>query len=252
MSENRPDDRLSQISTAWTALFRAHEGPADDEGRQARRRLLELYGVPVYRYLKAAARDPDAADELYQEFALRLVRGDFRAARPDRGRFRDFLKTALYHLVVDHRRRQARRPAPLPADDVAAEADDVPAASDEAFLTGWREEVLARAWQDLARHERETGQPLHTVLRFRADYPDATSQQIAEALTPRLGRAVDAGWVRKRLHQAREAFAGAVVGEVGRTVDPATRESVAEELLELGLLDYCRDALDRLGVAERG
>src|SRR5262245_40610730 len=122
MSEDRPDARLSEISTAWTALFQAHAGPSD-AGQQARRRLLELCGGPDDRYLRAAVRDPDAADELYQEFALRLVRGDFHAARPDRGRFRDFLKTALYHLVIDHRRRQARRPAPLAADDpgVAAE-----------------------------------------------------------------------------------------------------------------------------------
>jgi DNA-directed RNA polymerase specialized sigma24 family protein len=249
VSEQASNDRLSQISTAWTTFFRAHATPTG-EGRDARRRLLELYGVPVYRYLRAAARDPDAADELYQEFALRLVRGDFRAARPDRGRFRDFLKTALYHLVVDHRRRRSRQFAPLPEDDpgVAAGEPGMPA-SDEAFLAGWREEVLAQAWQALARHERETGQPLHTVLRFRADHPDVRSPQMAEALAPVLGRTVDAGWVRKRLHQARELFADVIVGEMVRTVDPATPEAVADELQELGLLDYCRDALGRMDEA---
>jgi RNA polymerase sigma-70 factor (ECF subfamily) len=250
MSGNRPDERLSQISTAWTTFFQAHDGRAD-AGQEARRRLLELYGVPVYRYLRAAVRDPDAGDELYQEFALRMVRGDFHAASPDRGRFRDFLKTALYHLVVDHHRRQARRPAPLAADDPGAAEVAEPVASDEAFLAGWREEVLARAWQALARHERETGQPLHTVLRFRADHPDVKSARVADALAPRLGRAIDAGWVRKRLHQARELFADAVVAEVALTVEPVTAEAVAEELLDLGLMDYCRDALGRFSATAR-
>jgi RNA polymerase sigma-70 factor (ECF subfamily) len=97
------DDRLSQMSTAWTAFFQAHEGP-DEATKAARRDLILRYSGPVHRYLMASLRDPDAADEVYQEFALRLVRGDFRRASPDRGRFRDFLKTTLYHLIVDHQR----------------------------------------------------------------------------------------------------------------------------------------------------
>src|SRR5262245_27917919 len=58
MADDRPGERLSQISTAWTTFFRAHAGPAD-EGPRARRRLLELYGPSASRYLRAATRDPD-------------------------------------------------------------------------------------------------------------------------------------------------------------------------------------------------
>src|SRR5689334_5970041 len=128
MNESAPDDRLSQLSTAWTALFRAHAGPAD-AGRSARDEILERYGKPVYRYLRAAVGDPDVADELYQEFALRLVRGDFHNARPDRGRFRDFLRTCLSNLITDHRRKLARRPAGLGEADPPA-AEPGPAESD--------------------------------------------------------------------------------------------------------------------------
>ena len=56
--------------------------------------------------------DADLADEMFQEFALRLVRGDFRNADAARGRFRFFLKTALYHLVVDAQRLPAPRTRP--------------------------------------------------------------------------------------------------------------------------------------------
>jgi DNA-directed RNA polymerase specialized sigma24 family protein len=245
VGENAPESRLSQFSTAWTALFRAHAGPTD-EGRAARQRLLELYGTPVYRYLRAGVREPDAADELYQEFALRLVRGDFQNARPERGRFRDFLKTALYHLIVDHRRKQARRTGSL-GDEPPAPAPE-PDASDEAFTAGWRAEILARAWAVLERHERETGQPLHMVLKYRADHPDERSPDMAGHLSAALGRAVDAGWVRKRLHLARERFAGAVVADVAGTVDPVTPDAIAQELIDLGLLDYCREALTHYGI----
>jgi DNA-directed RNA polymerase specialized sigma24 family protein len=69
-------------------------------------------------YAVAVLRDPDAADEVFQEFALKFVRGDFGQATPDRGRFRSFLKTTLYHLIVDYQRRRQKlaRQAPLATD----------------------------------------------------------------------------------------------------------------------------------------
>ena len=247
MSDSTPDRHLSQLSTAWTALFRAHAGPAD-QGRAARAELLERYGTPVYRYLRAAVGEPDAADELYQEFALRLVRGDFQNASPGRGRFRDFLRRSLSNLITDHRRKQARRPAGLgDADPPAADPEPAASDSDEAFTAGWRAEVLARAWDALDRHERQTGQPVHTVLKARADRPAARSADLAGHLTTALGRPVTAEWVRKWLLKARERFAAAVVAEVAGTVDPPTPEAVAEELTDLGLLDYCREALPAAG-----
>ena len=71
-------------------------------------------------YLGRALGDPEAADEVFQEFALRLLRGDLRRADPERGRFRDLVKTAVFHLIVDHRRRQQARPRPLDPEVIAA------------------------------------------------------------------------------------------------------------------------------------
>src|SRR5207244_615735 len=149
------DQHLSQISTRWTVLFAAHAAPTEAAGA-ARQRLFERYSRAIYRYLLAAVRDPDAADELLQEFALRLVRGDFKRAHPERGRFRDFLKTALYHLIVDHHRDAQRRPTPLTADTPEPADDGGPAAgADEEFMTLWRAELMKRAWEGLAQVERQ-------------------------------------------------------------------------------------------------
>jgi RNA polymerase sigma-70 factor (ECF subfamily) len=244
MNEKR-DQHLSQISTAWTVLFQAHEGSgAGEEVKAARRQLLQQYGASVYRYLLASVCDPDVADELYQEFALKLVRGDFHRAHPDRGRFRDFIKTALYHLVVDSQRRRSRQPMELQPDDAALAAPP-PAAGDEEFLATWKEELLAQAWEGLARWEQQSGQPLHTVLRFRADHPEMPSQEMATQLKARLGQAVTPGWVRKRLHQARERFTDWLVEEVARTLESPDRNSLEQELLDLGLLQQCRAAVQR-------
>src|SRR5262245_22423127 len=103
-------DRLRQISTLWTALVRAHVGEADED-RRLLARLLERDRGAAYRFLTAATGDPDAAAELYQQFAVRFLRGDFRRATPDRGRFRDYLRPTLINLVRRRPGVGGRRPA---------------------------------------------------------------------------------------------------------------------------------------------
>src|SRR4051812_10699254 len=85
------NQRLSQLSTCWTLVAQAHAGDAGVEAA-AQAALLQRYQSAVYRYLLGAVRDPDTADELFQEFALRFVRGDFRHADATRGRFRNYVK----------------------------------------------------------------------------------------------------------------------------------------------------------------
>src|SRR5262245_54474212 len=106
------DQRLSRIATQWTLLVQAH-GPGAVSAAQAA--LLARYRDAAVRYLLGAVRDADAAEELAQEFALRFLRGDFRRASPEKGRFRDYLRTALIHLVDDFHR--ARRATPQPAEN---------------------------------------------------------------------------------------------------------------------------------------
>src|SRR5215213_2101232 len=137
MGPDEFDQRLSRITTLWTLHRRAHGADAE---AAARGELLHRYRAAVYRYLLAAVRDADAADDLAQEFALRFLRGDFRLADPGRGRFRDYLRTAVSRLAADHHRSAQKSPRPL-GDDPAA-----PAADDAAFDAAWREELLERTW----------------------------------------------------------------------------------------------------------
>src|SRR5438445_12695620 len=108
--------RLDMISTRWTLLGRAHPGGGAPAAAQAL--LLERYGGAVRRYLLGAIKDPDTADDLFQEFAYRFLHGDLKKACPERGRFRDFLKGVLSHLVADFYRNR-RRQLPNPPHDVA-------------------------------------------------------------------------------------------------------------------------------------
>ncbi|MGE3819980.1 MAG: RNA polymerase sigma factor [Isosphaeraceae bacterium] len=245
------EQHLSQITTAWTVLGEAH-GLSPGRG-DAQSKLIQRYGAPVYRYLLAALRDQDAADELFQEFALRFIRGDFQRADSERGRFRDYLKTSLFRLIIDARRRQKRsnevRPLPQgPSGEpllVDGETETLEDEADEQFLAVWRAELIATAWDSLKEVERRTGQPLHTVLRLRGDEPSLRSAEMAQRLSERLGRPLNAGWVLKKLLLAREEFTDALLEAVTRSVDDPSHENIEDELIDLGLLEHCRDALER-------
>jgi RNA polymerase sigma factor (sigma-70 family) len=245
MDEQTWDGRLSQIATQWSVIFQAHQRESAAV-TEAQRLLMQRYAGPVYRYLLGIARDPDVADDLAQEFALRFLRGDFHRVDPSHGRFRDFVKAALRHLAVDHRRRQEarRRRVAVGEVDLAALAEPPPD-PDERFVQDWREALLARAWEALARVEEETGQPFHTLLRFRAEHPEVRSAQMAEQLSARLGKPLTAAGVRQTLHRARDRYADLLLDEVARSLERPGPEELADELVELNLLTYCRPALER-------
>ena len=251
MDERSLNSRLSRISTIWSMLDdRETSSRAAEDPRLA---LIERYQGAAYRYLLGAVRDPDVADDLFQEFALRAMRGAFGRADRHRGRFRDYLKTALIHLVIDHQRGPRRRTQPL--DNVATPAgpEGDPGEFDRQFRESWRDELLARAWNRLEEAERQGGQPYYSVLRFRVDQPTASSAEMAARLTEQLRpqRPFTETGVRKTLQRAREQFAEAMIDEVAASLGEHALEELEQELIDLDLLSYCRSALAKR-LAARG
>jgi RNA polymerase sigma-70 factor (ECF subfamily) len=247
MREENIAQRLSLISTPWSLICRAHEGSIG-EVKAARQDLLERYGGAVSRYLAKVLGDPDAAEEVFQEFALQLVHGKLHGANPQRGRFRNFVKGTLFHLIADYRKQRQQWPEPLPGDGAELAAKPPDPDADRSFVESWCDELLARTWAALARREAESDQPFYAVLRFRADHPEMRSPQLAEQLSVQLGRPFTAVAIRQVLHRAREKFAELLLDEVACSLENPTAESIVEELVELGLLDYCLPALQRRGL----
>jgi RNA polymerase sigma-70 factor (ECF subfamily) len=241
-----PERRISQIKTVWRLVAQAHGG-APAEVNAAQQEILERYLPAIHRYLLACLGDPDAADELCQEFSLRFVRGDFRNANPQKGRFRDLLKAALYHLIIDHHKHKQRAmpQAAVVGPEPAAEPEST-LESDRQFLIAWRADLLKKSWDALLQEERRTGRPLHSMLYFRAEYPDLRSPQMAEQLSERLGKPFTADQVRQWLHLAREKFAELLLAEVSASLREPSLDAVEEELIDLDLFEYCRAAVDRL------
>jgi RNA polymerase sigma factor (sigma-70 family) len=246
MDDEQRHSRLSRISTVWTLVLQAHK-PDEESLSEAQRALMECYSGAAYRYLLGAVKDEDAAEELFQEFAIRFLRGGFRRADPQRGRFRDFLKAALINLVNDFHTREAKRRQTLHDPEMHADRATPAEDPDLQFIESWREELIARAWDTLADVEKAGGQPFHTLLKMHVEDPKLRSAQLAERLTGQLKLETpltEAG-VRKTLQRAREKLTSLLLDEVAHSLGGASLDEVEEELIDLGMIHYCRAALNR-------
>lgn len=235
------DSQLSRIDLIKTHWSHIQKSVSTDE-RESTRACLALfhrYERSVYKYLIGAVQDPHVADELFQEFSMRLVSGRFSNVTPERGRFRDYLRRALQNLVTDWYRKTGRENS-AQIDDLAGcgEGDD-----DRTFNESFRSGILEKAIQSLEEYEVETGRPLATALKLRMKtHGKTTSAQLAEGLTEATGSrdAISAAGYRKTLERARIKFAELLIAEVSRTIEIPTPESIDAELAELGLLAYLR------------
>jgi RNA polymerase sigma-70 factor (ECF subfamily) len=241
MDPDCPRPHLSRISTPWTLVRLAHTG-SEPDAATARRLLVQRYCGAVYRYLRAALADEEAALDLFQDFVLRFLRGDFRRADPAAGCFRNYLRVALRHLVTDYHRERRARPQPLPPDLVEQPPPSDEGADDEtAFLRTWREELVNRAWEALG----EANPTYHAVLLWHVENPDVPSPRMAEKLAARLRKRLTAAHVRVTLHRAREKFGRLLLDEVAHSLGTCTEAELVQELRELQLLKLCGPALKR-------
>ncbi|WP_339909814.1 RNA polymerase sigma factor [Symmachiella dynata] len=245
MKPDEFDARLSQIETDWKMILDASRG-AEIGHKRAIQTFFDQYSRAVYRYLLGAVRDPDAADELFQEFALRISKGSFRNADQSRGRFRAYLKSALINLVIESRRKVSKKPGSI---QIEPSEFKNPAAELEAeFTRTWRNELLSRTWQQLEEVDRRKGRSYYVVLKFQTEHPQLTSTAAAEQLNVRMqGKrpAFTAAGMRKTLQRARDKFAEMLLDEVSKSLQDPRLDELENELVELELDPYCRSALRR-------
>jgi RNA polymerase sigma factor (sigma-70 family) len=253
--------RLSRIETRWTVVLQAYHG-GGNQAAGAQQSLVMRYYRAVFRYLCAMVSDSNLAEDLTHEFVVRFFTGEFSRADPTRGRFRDFLKRSLRNMVIDHWRRQraeqknvVRRLPDRSGEPPAAGSlrgtglrgrshYNLDAVDDEqAFLHGWRVELLTRAWEALARFQRRTGQAYYTILRYRADNPHDHSADLARLLGVHLGKNVTEAAFRQMLGRARAKFADFLLAEVACSLETGDCDAIEAELIELDLLTVCRQSL---------
>ena len=92
-------------TTRWTLVVAAG-GPDRADARSALVSLCENYWYPLYAWLRRRGYPADQAQDLTQEFFIRVLEGRYvDRADPERGRFRSFLLTSLKFFVADEEDR---------------------------------------------------------------------------------------------------------------------------------------------------
>jgi len=218
---------LTDLQTSWTMIRSAHlSGP---EGQVAMAELIGRYHDAVLRYLRLKLRDANLADEVFQEFWTKLLTHKLAGADNNKGRFRDYLRTVLHRLIIDHFR--SRKLQALPPGDLLD--PDVP---DADYDLVWREAVLKRALLRLETYEASTPNNRYaTVLRLRRDYPKQSIDSIVQKLAEQTGVKVTPESFRKTLQRARAKFFDLLIQELRETVHPATEQDIEDEIQALGL-----------------
>jgi DNA-directed RNA polymerase specialized sigma24 family protein len=235
--------RLSTINTQWSVVLQAARGH-DQQAALAQLNVLANYLGVVERYLRGALRDDHAAEELAQEFVLRLIRGDFGAIDPNKGRFRDYLKTVLFRMVAQRQRERSLAGVSL---EVVAEPMDT-VSDDPAFNESWRNELIEMAWRGLRDLEKQKGKPFNAVLlHSMSGDGEVPPDLVAAKLSLQFKKKYSASYVRKLRERARDKFAEILLAHVQNSLDQATDAAVEHELRSLGLWPYCRRVLGAKG-----
>ncbi len=224
-----PKSIIEQISTYWPLI----NNPLQ---------FVMRYAPAIRKYVAAIIKQKADADDVTQEFLVRVFEKGFCPTNITRGRFRDYLKAAVRYVslsVLRQRRLVELDDAAL--ESLVARADEQ---ADSQWDAQWRECLLDRVWQLLEQHEHETdGNLFYTALRLTVDFPNDDSEALAARVSDKLGKPYRADAFRQQLRRARKQFAKLIVEEIRRTLHAPSADEVENELLSLGLMPYVRDFL---------
>jgi RNA polymerase sigma-70 factor (ECF subfamily) len=89
------------VTTRWSMVLNA-KNKAAPGSKEALESLCRTYWYPIYAFVRGTGRFPPEAQDLTQDFFVRLLTKDFlRVVTPDKGRFRTFLRMALKRFLAN-------------------------------------------------------------------------------------------------------------------------------------------------------
>jgi RNA polymerase sigma factor (sigma-70 family) len=236
-STSRQFDAAGFAAARWTLVLAAAGGEPSPGAAEAMAELCRIYWYPLYAYVRRRGYETHEAEDLTQEFFLRLLAKDYLADVDRRkGKFRAFLLAALKHFLAnewDRARTQKRGGGkkPLSLDAPAAEtryrAEPVHHLTPEKlFERQWALTVLDRV---LARLQAESvalegRQAIFQRLKSSlTGVGDSTGYAQAAA---ELGMTV--GAVKTAVHRFRRRYRQLLREEIAQTV--AGPEEIDEEI----------------------
>jgi len=221
-------------TTRWS-LVQSLKGPPERR-RAALGELCERYWKPLYAFARRSGESPEAAEDAVQGFLSAVIdRGDLASARPEKGRFRAFLRTAFSHHLQNVaageralKRGGGRRPLSLDREGFEAglaESQLDPAA---AYERAYAVETLGAAMEALgASYEQAGKERVFGALVPTITAPDESLDRAALAE----GLGITRGALDVAVHRLRARFREALLGMIRDTVD--TDAEAEDELLRL-------------------
>jgi len=197
--------------------------------RQALEQLCQSYWQPIYGFLRRKGFSPPDAEDLTQQFFLRLLERD-SVARADRskGRFRTFLLGALQHFLADEYRKSSaqKRGGPnLPlavnfqeAEERYLEEPDPNLTPDQMYDRRWAASLLQRSFESLSSEFESAGMRARFNL-FKAFLANEPAEGEYERLGSELGMTTRA--VGAAVYRMRQRYRQLVRGQVADTVAQA-------------------------------
>ncbi len=218
-------------TTRWTLVVAAGD-PRRKEARSALAALCESYWYPLYTYLRRRGYPVDQAQDLTQEFFIRVLEGrSLDRADREKGRFRAFLLTSLKFFVADEEdrnRAQKRGGGALLSLEFSLGEDRYQRepAHDETperiFERRWALTVLDRAVEKLRDEFVYHGRPEHfeRLKVFLLGQSDAPYAALAREMN------TSEGALKVAIHRLRKRYRELFRQEIADTVaDPAEVET---------------------------
>ncbi len=211
--------------TRWSVVLRA--GSADDTAREAMESLCKSYWPSLYSFLRARGYSKDDASDLLQGFFLALLEKEWVSrARPEAGRFRTFLLTALIRYISNDsaKNRALKRGGKIgfvfiDSDDAEHLHQRIPSntqSPEEIFDRQWAHGILQRALDLLGQSYREAGKvELFEELSPLMAAPGMESGYLAAS--KKLGMTL--GAIRVAAHRMRARYRETISFIVAETVE---------------------------------
>jgi RNA polymerase sigma factor (sigma-70 family) len=218
-------------TTRWTLVVAAVESRRT-EARSALVSLCEGYWYPLYAYVRRRGYPADQAQDLTQEFFVRVLEGRYLdRADPEKGRFRAFILTSLKFFLSDEAERgraQKRGGGKVLSFEVSSGEDRYqrePAHNetpDRIFERRWALSVLDRVMDRLRVEFVQHGRLDH-FNRLKAFLLDQAETPYA-ALAREMG--TSEGALKVAIHRLRKRYRDLFRQEIAETVaDPAEVEA---------------------------
>lgn len=220
-------------TTRWTLVVAAGD-PQRKDARSALVSLCENYWYPLYAYLRRRGYAPDQAQDLTQEFFMRVLEGRYLdRADPEKGRFRSFILTSLKFFAADEQDRQRARKrgggAVVSMEFSSGESgedryqrepshDETP---EHIFERRWALSMLERVMEKLRDEFVRHGRPenFERMKVFLLGQSEAPYADLAREMN------TSEGALKVAIHRLRKRYRELFRQEIADTVDPAEVES---------------------------